>query len=119
MSLESDLYTALQSQVSGRMYPDFAPMNTTRPYITYQQVGGSAVNFLESAVVGKRNARIQLNYWAETRAAAMTLARACEDALVASTTLRAFVLSAPVSVFEDEMTPPLYGCMQDFSIWYS
>lgn len=118
MSLESDLFAALGALVSNRCYPDVAPIKTARPYITYQMVGGQAVSYLESAVVGRRNARMQINVWADTRAAAMTLARTVEDTLVTNTSLRAFVLGAPVSSFEDETSPPLYGTRQDYSVWY-
>lgn len=118
MSLESDLFSALGPLVSNRCFPDVAPLKTARPYITYQMVGGQAVSYLESAVVGKRNARIQINVWADTRASAMALCRSIEDTLVTNTTLRAFVLGAPVSLYEDETSPPLYGTRQDFSCWY-
>jgi hypothetical protein len=118
VSLESDLFNAIKGLVSNRVFPDVAPINTARPYVTYQQVGGEAENYLESAVVGKRNARMQINVWADTRAAAMTLCRSIEDTLVTSTTLRAYVLGAPVSLYEDETSPPLYGTRHDFSIWF-
>lgn len=117
MSLESDLFSALGPMCSNRVFPDVAPIKTARPYVTYQQVGGEAENFLESAVVGKRNARMQINVWADTRAAAMTLCRSIEDTLVTNTTLRAHILGSPVSLYEDETSPPLYGTRQDFSIW--
>lgn len=118
MSLESSIFDSLKSLVSNRVYPDVAPISTALPYITYQQVGGRAVSFLESAVVGKRNARVQVNCWAATRLAASNLARSAEDALVVDTTCRAIPLAAMVATFEDETEPPLYGTRQDFSIWY-
>lgn len=117
MSLESDLFDAVKALVGNRVYPDAAPFGAARPYITYQQVGGEAANYLESALVGKRNARMQVNCWSDTRLATMALARAAEDALVTSS-LRAYVLGAPVSEHEDEMSPPLFGARQDFSIWF-
>lgn len=117
MSLESDLYSAIQGLVSGRCYPDVAPSGAAKPYITYQVVGGIAENFLESAVVGKRNARMQINCWGETRKAVAALARSVEDAVVVSTALRGFVYGAPVSEYVEDVN--LYGTRQDFSIWYS
>jgi hypothetical protein len=118
VSLELDLFAALGPLCSNRVFPDVAPIKTARPYVTYQQVGGEAENFLESTVVGKRNARMQINVWADTRLAAMTLARTIEDTLVVNTALRAYVLGAPVSLYEDETSPPLYGTRQDFSVWF-
>lgn len=117
MSLESDIVAALTSLVSGRVFPDVAPYITARPYITYQQVGGAAENFLESTLVGKRNARIQINCWADTRATANTIARSAESALVLSG-LKTTVLGAFISVHEEDTDPPRYGTQQDFSTWY-
>jgi hypothetical protein len=116
MSLESDVQTALAALVSNRSYPDVAPNNVTAPYVVWQQVGGSAFSFLESAAVGKRNARIQVACWAATRLAASALSRTAEDALVTNTTLRATPLGAMVSDFDEDTR--LYGSRQDFSIFY-
>jgi hypothetical protein len=40
--LEPLVFQALTGLVGGRVYPDIAPTNTPRPYITWQQVGGMA-----------------------------------------------------------------------------
>lgn len=118
MSLESDLFTVLGGLVSNRVYPDVAPQGAARPYITYQKVGGQAWNFLESAVVGKRYARVQINVWAESRLTAAAVSRAAEDALVVSTALRCTVLGAVIDQHESDHTPPLYGTIQDFGTAY-
>lgn len=117
MTVESLLFSALGSLVANRVFPDVAPLNTAKPYLTYQQVGGTAVSFLESGIVGKRNGRFQINAWATTRLDAAALSRAVEDALVTSTPLRAYVLGAPVAIYEPETL--LYGTRQDFSIWFA
>ena len=117
MTVETDLFDALKSLTTNRVYPDVAPVDAAKPYITYQQVGGEAINFMESAAPGKRNGRFQINCWAETRAAAMNLARQAEDALIESTTLRAYLLGAPVAIYEEETK--LYGSRQDASIWFT
>lgn len=116
MTVETDLFAALGPLVSNRCYPDVAPAGAAEPRITYQQVGGVALSFLESAAVGKRNARFQVNVWATTRAAAATLARTVEDTLVASTTLRATPIGAMAA--DHEPDTGLFGTRQDFSIWY-
>lgn len=118
MTLEANLFTTLGALASNRAYPDVAPQGATRPYIVYQQVGGTAAHYLESAVVGKRNARVQVSVWAATRVAAAALSRSAEDALVTSATLRALPLGAMVAEYEEDTDPPLYGARQDFSIWY-
>ena len=117
MSLEAGIFDALKGLVSNRVYPDVARADTPRPYITWQQVGGAAVNFLECVPPGRRNARVQVNCWDSTRIAAAALARAVEDALVSAPALRAYVVGAMAASHEPDLTPPLYGTMQDFSIW--
>ena len=128
MSVESTIFNALKGLVSNRVFPDVAPDLTVRPYITYQQVGGKAVNFLAQAAevtVGsppatifpsKANARIQVNVWADTRAAASALAKQVEDALRAVTALQTSVEGAPIALYE--VDTKLRGTMQDFSFWF-
>lgn len=116
MTVETDLFAALGPLASNRVYPDVAPSGATYPLITYQQVGGQALAFLESAAVGKRNARFQVNVWATTRVAAAALSRSVEDTLVVSATLRAMPIGALNA--EHEPDTGLFGCRQDFSIWH-
>jgi hypothetical protein len=115
MNIEATVYATLQGLVSGRMYPDVAPEATLRPYLTYQKVGGAAVNFLDQAPPGTSNARIQVNVWADTRGSAAALARIIEDTLRAAPGLRVTVEGGPVSIYEPDTK--LRGSMQDFSFW--
>ena len=114
MSLESQLFTVLQA-VCPRTYPDFAPATTVRPYVTYQQIGGEAVNFVDRLVPNKRNARMQINVWADTRASATTTMQAIEDAIRMSTVFQAEPESAMHCDFDADM--PVYAAMQDYNIW--
>ena len=113
MSIETLIFSALSSLVDGRVYPDIAPESTPGPYITYQQVGGRSVNFLDSTSASKKNARVQINVWADTRLAASDVGRSVEDAL--RTALHATALGALVALYEEETKR--YGTRQDFSIW--
>lgn len=115
MSIESLLFSALKGLVGNRCYPDVAPDKTQRPYITYQQVGGQAINFVDGSDPGKRNARMQVNVWADSRAQASALAQQVESALRASA-LQTTVLGAAVATYEPETC--LRGARQDFSLWY-
>lgn len=115
MSIESSIFDALKTLVSNRVYPDIAPENAVRPYITYQQVGGEGVNFVDSTTPSLKNARMQINVWADTRAAAATLAGQVETAIRGATTLRPKILGAPVAMFDLETK--LRGTRQDFSVW--
>ena len=116
MTVESMLFDALKGLVSNRVFPDIAPDLTPRPYITYQQVGGVAVNFLDPTIPSKSNGRIQVNVWADTRAQAAALAKQVEDALRAVTALQTTVEGAPIGIFE--LDTKLRGTMQDFSVWF-
>jgi hypothetical protein len=118
MTLETSLYTCLKALAGGRVYRDLAPQTvTTLPRITFQQVGGVVVNFVDPTVPTLKNARVQLNCWAASRDEAMTLARTVEDTLRAYTALQTTVLGAPSAVYESETN--LYGTIQDFAFWHS
>lgn len=114
MSLESSLFTVL-SGVCPRTFPDVAPTTTVRPYVTYQQIGGDAVNFVDRLVPSKRNARVQVNVWADTRASAVSTMQAIEDAIRMSNLFQAEPESAMTSDYDTDML--VYGSAQDFSIW--
>lgn len=115
MSIETVLFASLQALVAGRCHPDVAPELAPRPYITYQQVGGAALNFIDPAVPSKKNGRFQINVWADTRAQASVLAGQVEDTLRAVAALQTTVLSAPVATYEPDTK--LRGTRQDFSFW--
>jgi hypothetical protein len=115
MSVESTIFDTLKTLVVNRVYPDIGPETPTLPYITYQQVGGVGVNFVDPTVPSKKNSRFQVNVWAATRSAASTLAAQVEDALRTNATLQTSVLGAPVSIYEPDTK--LRGTRQDFSFW--
>lgn len=116
MSVESIIFSSLRSLVSDRVFPDVAPEGAIRPYITYQQVGGEAINFVESTVPNKANGRFQLNVWADSRMQASATARQVEAALRGVTALQTEVLGSPFSDYEPDTK--LYGTVQDFEFWY-
>lgn len=113
MSIETQLYTAL-SALCPRVFPDFAPVTTARPYVTYQFIGGKSIRFLDNTTGNKRNSRVQINVWAGTRLEAMTLSRSIEDALCASTVFTAQPEAEPIGDFDADI--PVYGAIQDFLI---
>lgn len=116
MTIEADIFNTVKSLVSNRVYPDIAPAGTTRPYITYQQVGGSSINYLTNSLPAKRNARFQISVWGVDRLSIAILSRQVEDTLRTSTTIEATVLSAPVASYEQDSQ--LFGSRQDFSFWH-
>ena len=117
MTVEADIFTALKTLVTNRVYPDIAPPNVAKPYITYQQVGGDVINMLAPEVPNKRNGRFQVNVWATTRAEANSLMKSVEAALITSTVLNGRPEMSAISRYEEDTL--LYGQMQFFSIWFA
>lgn len=115
MTVETQLYSAIKTLAANRVYPDVAPIGAARPYVTFQQVGGQSINFLDSAVPSKANARFQINVWADTRAAAALLAGQVEQALRTASALQATVMGQPIATYEADTL--LFGTRQDFSFW--
>lgn len=114
MSMESDLFTLLQT-VCPRVFPDFAPTTTPRPYVTYQAIGGDSLNYVDNAAPDARNTTVQVNVWSNTRKEATALIRQIEDAMRVSALFSARAVSEPMHDFDADM--PVYGCSQDFTIW--
>lgn len=117
MSVETTIFEALRGLVNDRVFPDVAPEETQRPYITYQQVGGESVNFVDATVPTKKNGRWQINVWADSRLDAAPLARLVEDTLRVIPELQTTVLGAPIARYDEETK--LRGMTQDFSFWFS
>ena len=115
MSMDSLIFDALKGLVASRVYPDVAPEKAGKPYITYQQVGGVAVNFVDPTIPGKKNGRYQISIWGKTRLEVAALASSVENTLRVVTALQTHIMSAPVSMYELETK--LYGTRQDFSFW--
>lgn len=116
MTFEADLKAVLDD-VSPRVFPDFAPVKTMRPYVTYQQIGGQVVNPLAGTAPGQRNSEMQITVWSSTRAESLQLSRAIEDALRAATAFTARPLSAAIADYDVDI--PVYGARQDFSCWHT
>ena len=114
MTVEATIFTTLTGLVAARVYPDVAPVGTIRPYITYQKVGGTAVNFLDQATVpSKKMSRFQVGVWGDTRSSVAALAIQVEDALRVVSSLQTVVEGVPVASYEPDTG--LRGSMQDFS----
>lgn len=115
MTVEAAIFAALKGLVSNRVFPDVAPEGTTRPYITYQQVGGDVISYVGREVPDLDNGRIQITWWADTRAAAKALSVSVNAAMVTATAFQAKPLGAPIASYDEETK--LRGYIQDFSVW--
>lgn len=116
MTIESEVFAALQGLVDGRVFPDVAPEDTPVPYITYQAVGGEPVNLLTGELPGKTNTRMQVNVWASTRLAASEIGAQVENVLRSANALQPDVLTGRTATYDD--TTRYRGTTQDFSLWY-
>ncbi|MNS19686.1 hypothetical protein D3C72_514090 [compost metagenome] len=115
MTVEASIFSLLSPLVGGRVFPDVAPYNTLRPYITYQQVGGHVIRPLGKEVPDKQNGFFQVNTWADRRAEAAALALQIEAAFVTAAVFSAKPMSAPIGTHDEDVS--LYGTQQDFSVW--
>jgi len=117
MTMEADL-TALLKALCPRVFPDFAPAGTPAPYITYQGIGGRPLRWLDGTAADKRQTLMQVNVWTASRLEALALIRQVEAAIcdVGTAPFMGQPESEPISNAEEDLTPPLYGCLQDFRI---
>lgn len=113
MTVEADLKTLLTLDCA-RVFPDFAPVGTVRPYVTYQQVGGEAINFVDNATPDLKHGEFQINVWADSRPTAAALMLAIEARMRGATAFTARPIGAPISDYDADV--PVYGARQDFSV---
>jgi len=114
MSMEADLVTLLRP-LCPRVHPDFAPPGTVAPWVTYQHIGGTPLRHVEGTAASLRHTMLQVNVWHGTRAGALALARAIEDAICMHAGWQAEATSEPTGEAEPDLG--VYGCRQDFDIW--
>ncbi len=114
MTVEADIYTALKGLVANRCFPDMAAHDTVRPYITYTQIGGEAISYVDDTLPDHKHGRFQINVWADTRASASSVMLQVEAAMVQAQAFQARPIGAPSSDYDYDMK--LYGSMQDFNV---
>lgn len=114
MTVEEAIYAVLGPLVGGRVFPDVAPLDTPKPYITYSQVGGQSISYVENTVPDLKHGRFQFDMWCATRKACSALALQVESTLILSNAL----IARPEGAFTSRHDPDLniYSAMQDFSI---
>lgn len=115
MTLEDQLFALLGPLLNGRFYPDTLPDHPSFPAASYQAAGGVALWFGERALPDHRNARVQINIHARTRAEASALAhQMAKDICTGFPVAKPY--GEPVSTYSDVLK--LYSARQDFGIWY-
>lgn len=114
MSIDTDLPLVVKT-LCPRVFTDFAPVNTVRPYVTFHYLGGKALRFVENTAADKRHTIVQVSVWANGRLEANALARQIEEALCATPLFEATPQDEPVGDADPDI--PVYGTRQDFDIY--
>ena len=125
MTLEEILFSVLGPLVVGRVFPDVAPLDTPKPYVTYQLIGGPSTRWLDGTAADKVRDLVQINVWGARRADVKQLARQIEDAMCASqlVTDTSFVAQPAGQARSDHSDMQLddapqgvFGSIQDFNV---
>lgn len=112
--MEASLQTLLLA-ICPRVFPDVAPNNTAKPWVTWQALGGESLGYLDNTAADKRQTLMQINAWATTRMQALQIIRDIETAMRASGAFIASPQGEAISVYETDTL--LYGCIQRFEIF--
>ena len=115
MTIEADIYTAIKGLVSNRCFPDFAPLGTVRPFITFEQAGGEALSFLDGSLPDKKHGRFEIGVYADSRASCAAIALQVEAAMAAATAFQSTAIHAPISDYASEVK--IYSSTQNFSVF--
>lgn len=115
MTVEADIYGLLAPLVGNRCFPDFAPLGTVRPFITYEQAGGEALSYLDGSLPDKKHGRFEIGVYADTRAACAALALQVEAVMAAATAFQSTAIHAPISDYASEVK--IYSSTQNFSVF--
>ena len=113
MSIETDL-VALLKAINPRTYPDVAPEGTTTPYVTWQQIGGESLRYVDNTA-DSRYPLIQISAWSRSRLESAAMIRQIEDALCAAAAFQAAPQGEPISRHEPDTG--LYGSIQRFDVF--
>lgn len=101
--------------VCPRVFSDFASTATTRPYVTFQRIGGDAVQLVGPEVPNKINGLFQVDVWSASRGEADALARQIEAAMRTAATIQARPIGESIATSDAGLS--LRGTSQDFSVW--
>lgn len=126
--LEDD--ATVGTSAGNRIYPAGAEQGAVRPYVTFQLISSGTVNDMAPTASATFEARFQINCWADTYSAAVTLANAVRSSLNGwrNTGLSPKVQSSLLEqgsegdVFDGPFEGSdvrLYGRRMDFIVWYA
>ena len=106
--------------ITTRVYPSTLPQNPTYPLVLYFRVTGSSDVALGGAT-GLQHPRFQIEAWADTYAAAKTLAKAiraalnCQKFTVDSIRVGSIVIQSERDYYEPDAA--MHRIIMDFMVW--
>lgn len=110
------LYAVLAA-VCPRVYVQgTVPAGVVRPYVTYFQIAGQSVNYVDDAIPDIKNGAQQVCVWAERQTEADALMKQIEDAIRTAATIQGRPLSEAIDAPYEPDTK-LCGSIQRFDIW--
>lgn len=110
--IQSDIFTALSTAFSTRLYPLAAPEDVVRPFGVYSRVAANPVTLSGSI----NSTEMQIDVYANTYAEALTLATSAQTAIAAASTLKSSQIQA---VDEYEPETKLYRVILEFTAWHN
>lgn len=108
--------------ITTRCYPSTLPQNPTYPLILYAKVTGERINDL-SGPSGMAHPRFQIEAWAETYAAAKSLANAIRVCLngyrgtSGTVWIGSFLIQSERDIYEPEAA--CHRVVMDYAIWHN
>ena len=115
MTVETDIFIALKSLVGNRVYENFAPLGTPRPFIVYEHNGGEALSFLDGALPDKKHGIFEISVYSDDRLTRTSIALQVESAMAAQTAFVSAAITSQFSAYAQDVK--IYSSTQNFSIY--
>lgn len=110
--IQQNLFAALAGVAGGRVFPNVAPNNVSKPYVVYSRVSSAPENTLADGA-SIENTRLQVDCFDTTYSAAVALAETVKAAMKSSAITHVLLLE------QDQFEPEalLHRVILDFSVW--
>lgn len=112
MTIEQDIFNALDGLVGGRVYPLVMPEKGTKPAIVYTRIGSNPENTLDGGATIDQ-IRIQVDTYANTYAETKTISASVRS-IMESASFKG-TLQSDQDLFEPDIK--LYRVSQDYYVW--